>query len=81
MMRKAGTGPSLCHAQDRKSSDTQDCGAQAISRKSQRIRDGNRKDLKSCKSYIRLVVRASRVSDCERFAANQPGLFSAGNSH
>lgn len=26
-------------------------------------------------------VWASRVSDCKRFAANQPGLFSAGNSH
>lgn len=43
-----------------------------LSRKSHRIGDGNRKDLKS---------RTSRVSDCKRFSANQPGLFSAGNSH
>lgn len=43
-----------------------------LSRKSHGISDGNRKDLKS---------RASRVSDCKRFAANQPGLFTAGNSH
>ncbi|RXN30845.1 hypothetical protein ROHU_017515 [Labeo rohita] len=76
ILHKHVVRPSLCHALDRKSSDTQ-----AISRKSQRIRDGNRKDLKSYESYIRLVVSASRGSDCERFAANQPGLFSAGNSH
>ncbi len=51
-----------------------------LSRNSQRIRDGNRKDLKSCEPFIGLVIRASRVSDSERFAANQPGLFSAGNA-
>ncbi|ROI16616.1 hypothetical protein DPX16_22593 [Anabarilius grahami] len=35
-------------------------------RKSQRIRDGNRKDLKSCKSYIRLSEPSLGLQEIRR---------------